>query len=160
MSWPTIDPADVPAAPHTATLRLEPLHPRHNRRDHAAWMSSIDHIHATPGFQPGVWGGDSWPYEMALEANRADLEMHWDEFRRGVAYAYTVLDPHTDDVIGCVYIDPDEAPLGPDGVRADAMVRSWVRASHAHLDGELARVVGDWLASSWPFAGVRWPGRP
>ena len=29
---------------------LEPLGPQHNEADHAAWMSSIEHIHAIPGF--------------------------------------------------------------------------------------------------------------
>jgi hypothetical protein len=28
---------------------LEPLGPEHNEADHAAWMSSIEHIHASPG---------------------------------------------------------------------------------------------------------------
>jgi hypothetical protein len=31
-------------------FRLEPLGPQHNESDHEAWMSSIEHIHATPGF--------------------------------------------------------------------------------------------------------------
>ena len=128
MTWPAIPPDGVPAPLVTPRFRLEPLHPRHNERDHAAWMSSIDHIHATPGFQPGVWGPDSWPFEMSADRNLADLEMHWDEFGRGVAYAYSVLDPSTDDVIGCVYVDPDDGPLAAGETRADAMVRSWVRA--------------------------------
>ena len=29
---------------------LEPLGPEHNEADHAAWMSSIEHIHTSPGF--------------------------------------------------------------------------------------------------------------
>jgi hypothetical protein len=37
---------------------LEPLAPEHNERDYAAWMSSIEHIRATPGFED--W---SWPHE-------------------------------------------------------------------------------------------------
>ncbi len=159
MTWPAIPPDGVPAPLVTPRFRLEPLHPRHNERDHAAWMSSIDHIHATPGFQPGVWGPDSWPFEMSADRNLADLEMHWDEFGRGVAYAYSVLDPSTDDVIGCVYVDPDDGPLAAGETRADAMVRSWVRASHAHLDDELHVAVDTWLVDHWPFAGVRWPGR-
>jgi hypothetical protein len=31
-------------------LRLEPLGPQHNQSDHAAWMSSIEHIRSTPGY--------------------------------------------------------------------------------------------------------------
>lgn len=138
---------------------LEPLAPRHNDRDHAAWMSSIDHIRATPGFGDGSWGADTWPFEMSAAANLGDLEMHWGEFERGEAFAYTVLDPADGDVIGCVYIDPDDGPLDDEAERGDAMVRSWVRRSHAHLDQHLVDTVAGWLAAEWPFARVRWPGR-
>jgi hypothetical protein len=50
-------------------FRLEPLGPEHNERDHAAWMSSIEHIHATPGF-----GDSDWPAPMSLAENLLDLE--------------------------------------------------------------------------------------
>lgn len=153
MTWPVIEPADLPAPPSDERLVLAPLAPEHNERDHAAWMSSIDHIRATPGFADGDWGSDSWPYAMPLEQNLGDLEMHWREFERGEAYAYTVLDPVTDDVIGCVYVDPDHSGT------ADVMVRSWVRASHAGLDDRLAATVDRWLRTSWPVDSVRWPGR-
>jgi hypothetical protein len=153
MTWPALDPAAVPPPPATERFVLAPLQPAHNERDHAAWMSSIEHIHATPGFAPGDWAGDGWPMPMSLDDNLADLEMHWGEFQRGEAFAYTVLEPTTDDVIGCVYVDPDVTDA------ADTMVRSWVRASHAHLDDDVATTVDRWLRASWPFATVRWPGR-
>jgi len=156
VTWPVIDPADLPAPPSDDRLALAPLAPEHNERDHAAWMSSIDHIRATPGFGAGDWGTDSWPFEMPLEQNLSDLEMHWGEFERGEAYAYTVLDPVTDDVIGCVYVDPDDRG---DGDAADVMVRSWVRATHADLDEHLAATVDRWLRTCWPIDRVRWPGR-
>lgn len=156
MTWPVIDPADLPAPPSDGRLTLVPLAPEHNERDHAAWMSSIDHIRATPGFGAGDWGTDSWPFEMPLEQNLGDLEMHWGEFERGEAYAFTVLDPVTDDVIGCVYVDPDDRG---DGDAADVMVRSWVRSTHADLDEHLAATVDRWLRTCWPIDSVRWPGR-
>jgi hypothetical protein len=153
VTWPTIVAADVPEPLVTAHFVLEPLEPKHNARDHEAWMSSIAHIRATPGFGPTDWGGDEWPIPMSLDQNLGDLHMHADEFRRGEAYAYSVLDRPDGDVIGCVYIDPDDLGL------ADAKVRSWVRDSHAHLDDELAAAVAAWLASSWPFSSVRYVGR-
>jgi hypothetical protein len=135
-------------------FRLEPLGPEHNARDHAAWMSSIDHIRATPGFTPEQWGGDAWPFAMPLDANLADLVQHADEFERKEAFAYTVLDPATDDVIGCVYVDPDEAGL------ADAICRCWVRASCVDLDAPLAAALRSWFGGpDWPFTDVRFPGR-
>jgi len=137
---------------------LEPLGPEHNERDHAAWSSSIEHIHASPGFAPGEWGGDAWPYEMSAEANLADLEMHAGEFVRGEAFAYSVLEAAETgglDVIGCVYIDPDHISDDP----GRAMVRSWVRADRAELDVVLADAIREWLAADWPFTSVRFPGR-
>lgn len=90
---------------------------------------------------------------MSLEANLADLEMHRREFDTGEAFAWTVLDPQTDAVIGCVYIDPD--PTGA----ADAVVRCWVTADRAGLDADLAAAAREWIATSWPIASARFPGR-
>lgn len=135
---------------------LEPLGPEHNDSDHAAWSRSIDHIHATPGFTAALWQGDEWPYPMSSEQNLADLQMHAREFAAREAFAYTVLAGHADDsidVIGCVYIDPDDTKV------ADAMVRCWVRADRAHVDEPLADTVRHWLRTDWPFASVRFPGR-
>ena len=132
---------------------LEPLDPAHNERDHRAWMSSIDHIRATPGFAPGEWGSDAWPEPMSAASNLADLQTHRREFDHGEAFAWSVLDPVTDEVIGCVYIDPD--PTGA----ADAVVRSWVTAHRAGLDDLLAIAIRDWIASAWPIRTARFPGR-
>ena len=150
-------PADfvVPRRLRTTYFALEPLGPEHNDSDHAAWSGSIEHIRATPGFTAALWQGDEWPYPMSAEANLADLQMHAREFAAGEAFAYTVLDGDggAGEVIGCVYIDPDDSGA------AEAMVRCWVRADRAHLDRGLAAVVADWLRTEWPFATVRYPGR-
>lgn len=131
---------------------LEPLGPQHNDADHAAWSSSIDHIRATPGFRADLWGGDDWPYPMSAEQNLADLTQHAHEFDRGEALAYTVLEPGTRDVIGCVYVDPDDI--------ADARCRFWVRADRAALDSELEQVIREWLSGpEWNLGAVRFPGR-
>jgi hypothetical protein len=123
---------------------LEPLGPEHNERDYAAWTSSIEHIRATPGLDD--W---SWPQEMTLEENLGDLEMHARHFAAREGFTYSVLDPGTKDVIGCVYIYPAK-----DGVH-DARIRSWVRVSHAELDGRLRSIVSVWVASdAWPFTNV------
>ena len=99
------------------------------------------HIHGSPGY-----AGRSWPHEMSLAENLADLERHAHEFAERAGFTYTVLD-ETDDVVGCVYIYPCD-----DGVH-DAFVLSWVRESQAPNDGDLRRVVAEWLTSdAWPFA--------
>jgi hypothetical protein len=143
---------DPPVPLSTDWFRLEILAPVHNERDYQAWMSSIDHIHATAGFAPLDWGDDDWPTPMTLDQNLADLEQHRREFSAREAFAYSVL--HGDDVIGCVYIDPDITGV------ADAMVRSWVRASHAERDLDLAVAIDQWLGEAWPLRRRRWPGRP
>jgi RimJ/RimL family protein N-acetyltransferase len=138
----------VPEGLETREFRLEPLGSRHNDADYAAWTSSMDHIHATPG-----WEDSSWPREMTLEENRRDLERHAEDFANRTGFTYTVLDPADGEVIGCVYIYP--VPDGPD----DARALSWVRASRAELDVALWRTVSDWLAADWPFERVEYAAR-
>jgi hypothetical protein len=169
-SWTASLPVPIPEPLDCSpAFRLEPLGPAHNERDHVAWMTSIDHIHATAGFANGEWGTDTWPFPMSLAANLADLEMHADEFERGVAFAYSVIDPKTGDVIGCVYIDPTidldgDTDSDSDAVQvepsddAPAMMRCWVRATAAHLDEQLATAVTTWLRDTWKI-NVRRPGR-
>jgi hypothetical protein len=137
-------PADfaVPAGLRTELFVLEPLGPEHNEADHAAWTQSIQHIRQTPGFAGRTWPVDS----MSLEQNAADLAMHARDFADRSGFTYTVLDPASGDVIGCVYIYPPRR----DGYDVD--VRSWVRADRAELDKPLHDVICRWLADSWPFA--------
>jgi hypothetical protein len=119
-------------------FRLEPLGPEHNERDHAAWMSSIEHIRATPGFED-----TTWPTPMSLADNLGDLERHAQDFRERSGFTYSVLDG--EEVVGCVYIYPSKS----DG--DDAKVQSWVRESRADLDIPLWRAVSGWLERDWPF---------
>lgn len=155
--WPAID--QFPPTPADPRFVLEPLGPQHNERDHVAWMTSIEHIHATPGFSRAEFGDDSWPVAMTLEQNLDDLQRHAAEFAAGEAYTYSVVDPSTDDVIGCVYIDPDKDAASDDDA-ARAVVSSWVRVDRAELDAPLAVAVADWLRRAGVFGSVRWPGRP
>ena len=139
---------EVPLSLETAEFVLEPLGPEHNESDYAAWTSSLEHIRATPGFP---WG--TWPREMSLDENRADLEMHAEDFRTRKGFTYTVLDPATRGAIGCVYIYPVRDSDD------DAQARSWVRESRAELDISLWLAVSDWLAADWPFASVHYAER-
>jgi RimJ/RimL family protein N-acetyltransferase len=143
-------PADfvVPLRLETPQFRLEPLGPEHNRSDYDAWSSSVEHIRATPG-----WPESSWPRGMTLEENRADLQRHADDFENRSGFTYTVLEPGSDNVVGCVYIYPAT------GESHDADVSSWVRASRAELDQPLWRAVSDWLAAEWPFEHVDYAAR-
>jgi hypothetical protein len=140
----------VPRELVTDRFRLEPLGPRHNERDHAAWTGSIDHIRSTPGFETWDWP----PAEgMPVDHNLADLRGHADDFAKRVGFTYSVIRVPGDDVIGCVYMYPahDDSTV--------VEVRSWVSADHAHLDEPLHDAVSRWLATDWPFTQVRYAPR-
>ncbi|WP_199547949.1 GNAT family N-acetyltransferase [Streptomyces sp. N35] len=131
-------------------FRLEPLGPRHNAADHAAWTSSIEHIRATPGYPDGSWpplGG------MAAEANLADLRRHAEDFTTRRGFTFTVIDPADDDVIGCVYLYPTPSP------DHDVTVQSWVRADRAALDTPLADAVHAGPPAAGPWQRVDRCGR-
>jgi hypothetical protein len=142
------DEFDVPRELVTGRFRLEPLGPQHNERDHAAWMSSIDHIRATPGFET-----ENWPPVdgMSSERNLADLRRHADDFTARKGFTYSVLSG--DEVVGCVYI----YPLREDPAVAE--VQSWVRADRADLDVPLYEAVSRWLAADWPIERVQYAPR-
>jgi len=127
-------------------LRLELLGPQHNEADHAAWMSSIEHIRSTPGFERG------WPPAagMTLAENLADLESHAARSARRVDFAYSVIEIATGEVVGCVYLSPSRTADG------EVVAASWVCAARAELDGPLTDVVGAWLLEAWPFEVVHY----
>ena len=137
----------VPLRLETAQFLLEPLGPQHNEPDYEAWSSSMEHIHATPG-----WEKSRWPRSMTLDENRADLERHASDFEGRTGFTYTVLSPDGD-VIGCVYIYPSKTDA------VDAQVLSWVRAGDPDLDAPLWRAVSGWLDSDWPFERVEYATR-
>lgn len=139
---------DPPTGLATDRFVLEPLGPQHNESDHDAWASSMEHIRATPGFTTG-----SWPREMTSDENRADLERHARDFAARTGFTYTVLDPDSRQVIGCVYIYPSKRD------DRDAQVSLWVRATRAELDGPLWEAVSGWLVQDWPFGAVDDHGR-
>lgn len=142
------DGFDPPTGLATGRFVLEPLGPQHTESDYDAWTSSMEHIRATPGY-----ADSSWPHEMTLEANRGDLERHARDFAARTGFTYTVLDPDSRQVVGCVYIYPSKRP------DCDAQVQLWVRQSRAELDGPLWQAVRDWLSQDWPFTSVDAHGR-
>jgi hypothetical protein len=146
---PFVPPDFVPPLSlETEQFRLEPLGPQHNEPDYAAWSSSVEHIHKTPG-----WETSNWPDDRDLAKNLEDLQGHADDFASRTGFTYTVLDPRSGDVIGCLYIYPDKSG------ETDAKVLSWVRASRAELDKALWSAVSDWLGAEWPFASVSYAAR-
>jgi hypothetical protein len=142
------DDFEVPSGLRSELFVLEPLGAEHNESDHAAWMSSIEHIRATPG-----WAGRDWPTPMSLDRNLGDLVEHAADFQARRGFTYTVLDPVGGEVIGCLYLYP------PKREGYDVDVRSWVRSDRAALDGPLYRTVVAWLGVCWPFAAPDYAAR-
>lgn len=128
-------------------FHMEPLGALHNDRDYGAWMSSVEHIRSTPGFDDL-----DWPHPMSLADNLSDLMEHAADFEDRTGFTYSIL--RGDEVIGCLYIYPCTAPAH------DAAVRSWVRESVAGLDAEVWTAVTDWLLTSWPFSSPHYAPRP
>lgn len=146
MSEPFVpDAFEIPLGVEGPGFHLEPLGPAHNERDHEAWMTSIEHIRATPGME-----GRDWPAPMTLEENMADMEMHAAEFDDRSSFTYSILDG--DEVIGCVYIYPGHADI-------DAEVRSWVTNDRADMDPLVWETLSRWLTEDWPFRSIAYASR-
>ena len=138
---------DVPGGLVRESFRLVPLGVEHNESDYAAWSASVEHIHATPGFEERPWPPRDG---MPIAQNAAELQQHADDFAARRGFTYSVLAPDSDEVIGCVYIYPGNG---------GAAVRSWVRARDASLDVELYDAVTRWLEERWPFERVDYAPR-
>jgi hypothetical protein len=128
----------VPTTFSGSGFRMEPLGPQHNARDHVAWMSSIEHIRTAPAFAEA-----SWPRAMSLEQNLADLEGHARDFEKRTGFTYAILD--SDEVIGCVYIYPSQAP------DHDADMKWWVTESRSEMETVVGPALATWLDTEWPF---------
>ena len=131
----------VPTGLITESFVLEPLGEQHNAADLRAWSSSMEHIRATPGFATFGWPKRAY----TPEENAADLRGHARDFAERSGFTYTVLDPASGDVIGCVYLYPSR-----EGGH-DVDVHSWVTAARADLDAPLHAAVSAWLTAEWPF---------
>jgi hypothetical protein len=143
----------APAELCTPHFRLQPLRVSDVERDYDAVMSSRAALR--------LWSQSTWPAEdFTLAENRVDLERHDGEHVRGEAYTYTVLAPHSERCLGCVYIAPlrpeEEALLGDAAGERRARVTFWVRdAELAHdLDRRLFEALHEWFDAAWEFDGV------
>ena len=133
----------IPSTLETDRVHLRMLRLSDAEADYEAVMESQRRLRA--GSPTG------WPREgFTLAENRTDLRRHETEFDARIAFAYTVLNPARDKVLGCLYINPSKT--------ADADVYMWTRDSE-HLTGltaHLFEAVGGWLKSCWPFDSLNY----
>ncbi len=141
-----------PDPPTTARFQLQPLGPELAELDHAAIVSSREHLRAT------FHGGD-WPQEgYTIEDARRDLTRQAAEFRARRAYGYAVLSPDRSLCLGGVHLQPIRATRGQ-GEAAELLYWVVAREIPTGLDTQVLDAVLDWLAAEWTFAEVLLPLR-
>lgn len=138
----------VPATLETAEFRLRMLTIHDVVKDFDAVITSVDHLKT-------IWPGGKWPEGLTLEQNLIDLGWHQKEFQTRRSFAYTVVSPSEQTVLGCVYIEPTKKK------GYDAEVYLWARQSELArgLEERLYEAVQKWVAQEWPFQNVAFPGR-
>lgn len=129
----------VPESLETTAWRLRRLTVDDVDLDFDAVASSRRHLQLR--FGPG------WPAGLTRRQNLVDLGWHEKEFQRRTSFAYTLITPDEDRILGCVYIEATHRP------GHDAEVRYWVRESELArgLEDELGSTLRHWIASCWPF---------
>lgn len=138
------------AAAGGTAYHLRPITADDTEKDVAAVMGSQERLWSIYG---EAWG---WPpADMSAEADREDLQRHWEEVQRHESFNYALLDAAETELVGCVYVDP------PDRDDCDAVISWWVRDEHVGTEVEAAldAFVPAWVERDWPlsrpFYGVR-----
>lgn len=139
----------VPQRTETAEFVIRPLTISDVDMDYEAVMSSRDRIRGTFGLT------DEWPSDdLTHEQDSIDVAWHHKEFQRRDAFTYAVT--NTDETIqfGCLYVQPTDTDH-------DTAVYFWVAnaAVERGLQDEIESHIRDWIAESWPFSDVAYPGR-
>jgi hypothetical protein len=124
----------------------EPLDEKHAELDFEALMSCRARLR-----EELQWG--EWPKEdFTLEANRADLRDHHDEFIRHEAFAYTVLSPDRSRCLGCIYIERCSEING-------AQIAFWAIDDALDIESHLVTDVLKWVHDAWSIERILLPFR-
>lgn len=134
---------------------VRPLLPADVALDHDAVMSSRDFLYHWEQEPPYP------PEDFSVEDNLVDLEKMDAEHRAGSRYTYTVMNAEETEVLGCLYLLPNDDRMyrtarvtshdGSDLASVDATVSFWVRVStwEEGFERVLLRSVLDWLQDDW-----------
>ncbi len=134
---------------------LRPLLPSDVVLDHEAVMSSREFLYHWEQEPPYP------PEDFSVEDNLVDLEKMDGEHRAGTRYTYTVMDADETQVLGCVYLFPNDDRMyasaevtshdGTDLSSIDAAVAFWVRVSTwgEGFERVLLDAVLGWLRDDW-----------
>ena len=147
-----IEPADGFAG---AGFIVRPLVPSDVVLDHEAVMSSREFLYHWEQDPPYP------PEDFSVEDNLEDLKQMDSRHRRGSRYTYTVMNADETQVLGCIYLLPNDDPMygaaqvtshdGTDLSSVDATVSFWVRTStwEDGFERTLLAAVLDWLRDDW-----------
>jgi hypothetical protein len=147
-------------APHPDQLNhprfvFEALHPKHVELDYQAVMDTRVFLRK--------WSRSTWPTDdFTIEANYSDLDWHYDEHIKGIAYTYTILNPARDKCLGCIYINPADRIKTLSEVEIEktknlsAVVTFWViQALMASPQEDLIlSALINWLKTDWQFPNL------
>ena len=139
---------DAPTEYITKKFVLRPLTIDYVDEDYEVVMSSVDHLYK-------LMDNSEWPKGLTLEENLIDLGWHQREFTLGHSFAYTVLSPESNKIIGCCYIYPSANP------QYEVQVFYWIKENLLKdgLESELGITIKSWLEECWPFKRFDFPGR-
>jgi hypothetical protein len=157
------DEFEPPRSYVSARLTLAVLSAANAEQDYECVMTSAEAIR-------GVFGPDNgWPDRaMTYAMNLADVERHEGEFNARKAFAYSIFEHiggHRDErrYAGCLYIKPLKSRIENDRRKAlfQAQAFCWFSSStnDPHFGTAAANELMQWLADSWPFNAVAFPGR-
>jgi RimJ/RimL family protein N-acetyltransferase len=136
-------------------FKVRPLVPSDVVLDHEAVMSSREFLYHWEQEPPYP------PEDFSVEDNLEDLEQMDGEHRNGTRYTYTVMNLDETQVLGCIYLLPNDDRMyvtaevtshdGTDLTSVDATVAFWVRVStwEAGFERALLEAVLDWLRDDW-----------
>lgn len=134
---------------------VRPLLPSDVVLDHEAVMSSREflfHWEQEPPYPPE---------DFSVEDNLEDLEEMAGRHTSGIRYTYTVMNADESQVLGCVYLLPNNDPMyrsatvtshdGTDLTSIDATVAFWVRVStwEDGFERALLQALLSWLDDRW-----------
>jgi hypothetical protein len=148
----------LPETLSTAVFMLIPLTLAHVLLDYATLMQNKAMLRSL--------SGSPWPQDSFTVAdNLVDLEWHWDEHQRRIAFTYTILNLDKTECLGCVYIksfvnlvetQTTNQQIVNNIGDCEAAVRFWVSQSvlKNKLDPYLLQALIHWFKNDWPFTRV------
>jgi RimJ/RimL family protein N-acetyltransferase len=133
----------------TSRFRIRPMTIHDVIHDYAAVAGSPELLGAAFG------DPDAVPMPYTLEQEIIELGWHQKEFQMGFSFTFTVVALDESAAYGNVYIFP--ASRGD----FEAEIYTWVRGDQVEsgMGEELFAVTQKWVAESWPFSSVAYPGR-